>query len=209
MGASAASDSTIRRRSAVLCRWRRGPCASSLGDRSRQRAARFASARKTNRRRAAQSPASIIQTADHHRLRSGNTCLLKDLRVGRQLRSFNLRRGLPGIGASHRTPVGVQGRTIAECCGQGRRRSLAKRPQMILLPVIERELRVTARTRQTYRNRFLAALGMMAVLLWVLYDSRGSTESQLGNDTFEFITVTALILSLLAGFFHTADCISE
>ena len=80
---------------------------------------------------------------------------------------------------------------------------------MILLPVIERELRVTARARATYRNRFLAALGMTGVLLWILYDSRGATQAQLGNDTFEFITVTALILSLMAGFFHTADCISE
>src|SRR5688500_11945721 len=80
---------------------------------------------------------------------------------------------------------------------------------MILLPVIERELRVTARTRQTYRNRFLAALGMIAVLLWILYDSRAASQTQLGNDTFEFITATALVLSLLAGFFHTADCISE
>jgi ABC-type transport system involved in cytochrome c biogenesis permease component len=80
---------------------------------------------------------------------------------------------------------------------------------MILLPVIERELRVTARTRRTYRNRFLAGLGMIAVLLWVLWESRGASQAQLGNETFEFITMAALILALLAGFFHTADCISE
>lgn len=80
---------------------------------------------------------------------------------------------------------------------------------MILLPVIERELRVTARARRTYRNRFLAGLGMIAVLLWILWDSRGASQSQLGNDTFESITMAALILALLAGFFHTADCISE
>jgi ABC-type transport system involved in multi-copper enzyme maturation permease subunit len=80
---------------------------------------------------------------------------------------------------------------------------------MILLPVIERELRVTARTRRTYRNRFLAGLGMIGALLWVLWESRGASQSQLGNDTFEFITMAALILALLAGFFHTADCVSE
>lgn len=80
---------------------------------------------------------------------------------------------------------------------------------MILLPVIERELRVTARTRRTYRNRFLAGLGMIGVLLWVLWESRGASQSQLGNDTFELITMAALLLALLAGFFHTADCISE
>jgi ABC-type transport system involved in cytochrome c biogenesis permease component len=80
---------------------------------------------------------------------------------------------------------------------------------MILLPVIERELRVAARGRQTYRNRFLAALGMTGVLLWVLYGSRGIPQAALGDEIFQSITYTALCVSLLAGFFHTADSISE
>lgn len=80
---------------------------------------------------------------------------------------------------------------------------------MILRPVIERELRVAARTRQTYRNRFFAALGMIAVLLFILWESRSSNQARLGSETFSFLTFTALVLSLLAGFFHTADCISE
>lgn len=80
---------------------------------------------------------------------------------------------------------------------------------MILLPVIERELRVAARNRQTYRNRFVAALGIIGVLLWVFYESRGIPQAALGNEIFDYVTHAALCVSLLAGFFHTADCISE
>src|SRR5437868_1630153 len=80
---------------------------------------------------------------------------------------------------------------------------------MILLPVIERELRVAARTRQTYRNRFVAALGIIGVMLWVIYDLRGHAQAELGNGIFDYVTHMALFVALLAGFFHTADCISE
>jgi ABC-type transport system involved in cytochrome c biogenesis permease component len=80
---------------------------------------------------------------------------------------------------------------------------------MILLPVIERELRVAARSRQTYRNRFIAALGIIGVLLWVIYDQRYSPQSVLGDGIFDYIKHVALCLALVAGFFHTADCISE
>jgi ABC-type transport system involved in cytochrome c biogenesis permease component len=80
---------------------------------------------------------------------------------------------------------------------------------MILLPVIERELRVAARTRQTYRNRFIAALGIIGVVLWATYDFRGQPQAALGNEIFDYITFVALVVALLAGFFHTADCISE
>jgi ABC-type transport system involved in cytochrome c biogenesis permease component len=80
---------------------------------------------------------------------------------------------------------------------------------MILLPVIERELRVAARSRQTYRNRFFATLGITGVLLWVFYDSRGVSQAALGNEIFDHVAYTSLCVALLAGFFHTADCISE
>src|SRR4051812_43124773 len=80
---------------------------------------------------------------------------------------------------------------------------------MILLPVIERELRVAARTRQTYRNRFIAALGVVGVVLWATYDFRGQPQAALGNEIFDCVTFVALVVALLAGFFHTADCISE
>ncbi|HEY6229016.1 MAG TPA: ABC transporter permease subunit [Verrucomicrobiae bacterium] len=80
---------------------------------------------------------------------------------------------------------------------------------MILLPVIERELRATARTRRTYRNRFLAALAIVGVMLWVMYESRGRPQAELGNEIFDYITHVALCVALLVGFFHTADCISE
>jgi ABC-type transport system involved in cytochrome c biogenesis permease component len=80
---------------------------------------------------------------------------------------------------------------------------------MILLPVIERELRVAARSRQNYRNRFFAALGITAVLLWVIYEDRNVAQVAMGNELFDYITYTSLCVALLAGFFYTADCISE
>src|SRR6185503_1333561 len=80
---------------------------------------------------------------------------------------------------------------------------------MILLPVIERELLVAARRKQTYRNRFLAALGIIGVLLWVVYQYRWQPQSAMGSEIFDYITMMALIVSLLAGLFHTADSISE
>lgn len=80
---------------------------------------------------------------------------------------------------------------------------------MILLPVIERELRGAARSRRTYRNRFVAALGIVGISLWVIYTYRGIPQSRLGDEMFDYVTNLALCVALLAGFFHTADCISE
>jgi ABC-type transport system involved in multi-copper enzyme maturation permease subunit len=80
---------------------------------------------------------------------------------------------------------------------------------MILLPVIERELRVAARSRATYRTRFLAALAVIGVTVWLFYERRWIPENQIGKEIFENVSLTALIVSLLAGLFSTADSISE
>jgi ABC-type transport system involved in cytochrome c biogenesis permease component len=80
---------------------------------------------------------------------------------------------------------------------------------MILLPVIERELRVAARSRQTYRNRFIAALSVFGILAWVVETNLTLPQSALGNEIFSYITHISLCIALLAGFFFTADCISE
>ena len=80
---------------------------------------------------------------------------------------------------------------------------------MILLPVIERELRVAARSRQTYRNRFVAALSVFGILAWVVETNLTLPQSALGNELFSYITHISLCIARLAGFFFTADCISE
>jgi ABC-type transport system involved in cytochrome c biogenesis permease component len=80
---------------------------------------------------------------------------------------------------------------------------------MILLPVIERELRVAARSRQTYRNRFIAALSVVGIFVWVVEEFRALPQSALGDQIFSYVTYIALTVALLAGFFFTADCISE
>lgn len=80
---------------------------------------------------------------------------------------------------------------------------------MILFPIIERELRVAARAKMTYRNRFLAALAVIGVSAWIFYERRLDQQAVIGNEMFEMVSLTALIVSLLAGIFHTADSISE
>jgi len=82
---------------------------------------------------------------------------------------------------------------------------------MILLPVIERELRVAARNRRTYRQRFLAALAVIGASVWIFFDlrTRGYTPDALGAEIFQAVTFIALLISLLAGLLETADAISQ
>lgn len=80
---------------------------------------------------------------------------------------------------------------------------------MILLPVIERELRVAARRKQTYWNRFLAALVVFGIFIWLLSSERGVSQAHLGGRLFSWITMAALVMCALAGLAHTADCITS
>ena len=80
---------------------------------------------------------------------------------------------------------------------------------MTLLPVIERELRVAARGRHTYRNRFFAGLAAALVLILVFKENRLAGTALVGSRIFESITLLSLCVALLAGLFHTADAISE
>ena len=82
---------------------------------------------------------------------------------------------------------------------------------MTLLPVVERELRVAARERGTYRVRFLAAF--VTVLfsvfsLWfvrVVFNERPIPP----RDLFLFLAWISFIFVLFAGFSLTCDAISE
>ena len=80
---------------------------------------------------------------------------------------------------------------------------------MILLPVIERELRAAARSKATYRNRFISAVAVIGVTIWIFYDRRWSPQHQIGKEVFESVSLTALVVALIAGLFSTADSISE
>jgi ABC-type transport system involved in multi-copper enzyme maturation permease subunit len=80
---------------------------------------------------------------------------------------------------------------------------------MILWPVIERELRAASRGKHTYRNRFFAALSVIGVSAYIFFTSRWTAMDVMGGEIFEAVSITALLVSLLAGLFYTADCISE
>ncbi len=79
---------------------------------------------------------------------------------------------------------------------------------MILLPVIERELRVAARGRRIYRTRFAAAAAVIGGLFWIFSQRTGLPPDRLGAEIFDSATAVSLALCLLAGLFHTADAIS-
>ncbi len=82
---------------------------------------------------------------------------------------------------------------------------------MIVLPIVERELRVAARRRGTYRVRVLVALAailVFGVVLWAL-TRQGMASSQHGRFLFRTLLVVGFGYCLLAGVRATADCLSE
>ena len=81
---------------------------------------------------------------------------------------------------------------------------------MTFLPIVERELRVTARRRQTYWTRFFAALTALALCTWIWgWLTEGQPAHERGYILFQVISGLAFAYSLLAGIHITADCISE
>ncbi len=81
---------------------------------------------------------------------------------------------------------------------------------MILLPIVERELRVRARRRSTHWFRVSAAagaIGIVGFLLVVVGDT--ATPASLGGGVFRVLTGLAFAFCLLEGFRQTADCLSE
>jgi len=80
---------------------------------------------------------------------------------------------------------------------------------MTFLPIVERELRVAARRPGTYRTRWFAAMGMMAVWLLLFAVNRRVSAAELNKTVFTALGILALGGCLLAGMFLTADCLSE
>src|SRR5947209_10317361 len=80
---------------------------------------------------------------------------------------------------------------------------------MTLLPIVARELRVTARRRSIYRVRLAVALTAMFLAGIILVVNLGAPQHQLGRQVFEGLSVLSIIYCLFSGRISTADCLSE
>lgn len=81
----------------------------------------------------------------------------------------------------------------------------------MVLPVVERELRVAARRRLTYRTRLIAAVAMVVglVIAEFSFSNRNLTASQHGQNLFQIFAWVAFGFAALAGMIGTADCVSS
>ncbi|HKX62597.1 MAG TPA: ABC transporter permease [Verrucomicrobiae bacterium] len=81
---------------------------------------------------------------------------------------------------------------------------------MTVLPIVDRELRVRARLRSTYRFRFFAAVGAILIVAVLLLGSLVAERgSQLGKSIFVTLAGLAFIYCLMEGARNTADCLSS
>ena len=81
---------------------------------------------------------------------------------------------------------------------------------MSFLPVVERELRVTARNSRLYWGRMLAAAIAVAIIawFWLATTGGGSTSAQRAKLIFGTLSTFAFGYCLLLWLFITAECIS-
>jgi ABC-type transport system involved in cytochrome c biogenesis permease component len=81
---------------------------------------------------------------------------------------------------------------------------------MTFLPIVTRELRVTARKRSTYWIRFAAAALALAVCGWsLLFFTRMGMGNASGKMLFGGATALAWLYAVIGGIFKTADALSE
>ena len=81
---------------------------------------------------------------------------------------------------------------------------------MTLLPIAERELRMTSRRILTYQNRFVVCL--MALMVFMLCLATGNDNmpsARMGGKIFYVLSTLAFVYVLLAGIHWTSDCISR
>ncbi len=80
----------------------------------------------------------------------------------------------------------------------------------MVFPVVERELRVAARRRSTYRVRLLAVIAMMAGFGFaeLVFLDRDQSPAEHGQILFQIFSWLALTFAGLAGLLGTADCMS-
>ncbi len=81
---------------------------------------------------------------------------------------------------------------------------------MTLLPIVERELRVSARRPNTYWSRFAAALLALGIFaaLWLCLPARGQAADR-GQMAFYAVSGLAMLFAMFAGASVTADCLSQ
>ncbi len=81
---------------------------------------------------------------------------------------------------------------------------------MIFLPIVGRELRVTARLTATYRNRvIIAGIVTVAAMIMLVFGVFSDTPSEVGRSTFWSLAYFTLAFCLFEGVRKTADCLSE
>lgn len=86
----------------------------------------------------------------------------------------------------------------------------ARRPVMVtILPIVERELRVAARGRNSGHARIATTLFGVLVAAAFLALGRNTRFQQSGEILFLVLMAYAFLFVLLAGVFTTADCLSE
>src|SRR6266446_5954610 len=80
---------------------------------------------------------------------------------------------------------------------------------MILLPIVERELRVAARRGSTYWTRLLVVLGAMLVCFWLMLSLPvAAPAASTGVNRFRALSVFAFGYCLFAGIRFTSDSLS-
>src|SRR5712664_4824419 len=80
---------------------------------------------------------------------------------------------------------------------------------MILLPIVERELRVAARRGGTYWTRLLVVLGAMLVCFWLMLGlPAAAPAASTGMNLFRALSVFAFVYCLFAGLRFTSDSLS-
>src|SRR5262245_1327261 len=81
---------------------------------------------------------------------------------------------------------------------------------MTFLPIVERELRVRARLRSTYRFRMLAATGAIILAAFLLLAVQASSAAgSMGEIMFTIMAWVSFLYCLTDGARNTADCLSE
>ena len=78
---------------------------------------------------------------------------------------------------------------------------------MTFLPVVERELRVAARRRGTYRSRFAAAVIAAVIAAWVLLSAGDNKEK--GAEMLGWLSALLFLYTGIVGVQATSDCLSE
>lgn len=80
---------------------------------------------------------------------------------------------------------------------------------MTFLPIVERELRVRARMKSTYRFRLWAAIGAIVLAGMVLGGGSVKNAGQNGFIIFSALSWLSFVYCLIDGARNTADCLSE